>query len=216
MAKQKPKPVPQRKPTNPQAQRKIRAKLKLVKKPKAKSQTTKVTNESLPVKSIPVPSFLNDFTLTVNQKRFLAAYAITANFYHAAEVVGLSRQCHYKWMKEDPVYPEAFKLAEESSVAELETAARDRALKGSDTLMIFLLKSLRPEKYKDQHQHSLEMKGKVQHVHQVELDLDAMPIELRRLLLEHLEKLEEPEEQPINKVEAIPVQPVVSVDAGSH
>jgi hypothetical protein len=110
------------------------------------------------------------------QAAFLAAYAEVGNITHAAEIAGLNRETHHKWMKVDPTYPERFKTADEQAVEKLEQEARRRAVTGvrrkkftgkgepvidpvtgeqyieeeySDTLLIFLMKGARPEKYKD-------------------------------------------------------------------
>jgi hypothetical protein len=116
--------------------------------------------------------------LSLNQRRFLTAYALCGNLTHAAELVGLTRQCHYLWSGEDPGYVEAFKTAQEESVERLEEEARRRAMAGSDLLLIFLLKSLRPAKYRDNH-HVL-MKGSVEHGGKV--DHGHRPVNLHALV----------------------------------
>lgn len=100
------------------------------------------------------------------KRAFLAAYAQVGNVTQAAELADVARSSHYEWMK-DPAYAEAFKAAEEQAGDRLEQEARRRAVQGvekpvyqggkqvgvvreySDTLLIFLLKGARPEKYKD-------------------------------------------------------------------
>jgi hypothetical protein len=110
------------------------------------------------------------------QEAFLAAYAEVGNITHAAEIVGVERTRHYDWLRSDPEYAEAFKKADEQAIEKLEQEARRRAVTGvrrkkftgkgepvidpvtgeqyveeeySDTLLIFLMKGARPEKYKD-------------------------------------------------------------------
>lgn len=104
---------------------------------------------------------------------FLEAYAQTGNISRAATLVGLDRRIHYQWMQNDPDYPGAFHHAGERAVDALVAEARRRALEGveepvgwyqgvaggtvqrySDTLLIFLLKGLRPEVFSERIQHS--------------------------------------------------------------
>jgi hypothetical protein len=88
--------------------------------------------------------------LTAHQQRFLAAYAELGNLTGAAAVAGLSRQRHYEWTwSGDEQYIAAFKAANEIAVEGLELEARRRAMGGSDLLLIFLLKGLRPDMYRD-------------------------------------------------------------------
>lgn len=100
------------------------------------------------------------------QKAFLAAFRESGNITLAAEIVGIDRRYHYNWLK-DAEYAEAFEEAVEHAADRLEQEARRRAVEGvakpvwykgeqcgvvqeySDLLLIFLLKGVRPEKYKD-------------------------------------------------------------------
>lgn len=106
------------------------------------------------------------------KKAFLAAYAEVGNITQAAEIVGVTRQAHYLWMK-DPEYAEAFAQAEQQACDRLEQEARRRAVEGveepvfhrgkqcgvirkySDTLLIFLLKGAMPHKYKERVQNEV-------------------------------------------------------------
>ena len=49
----------------------------------------------------------------------------------------------------DPAFHEAWQEALEIALENLEAEARRRAMSGSDTLLIFLLKSLKPDTYGD-------------------------------------------------------------------
>ena len=115
---------------------------------------------------------------------FLEAYAQIGTVVHAAQHVGLVRRTHYKWLAKDPDYAKQFAEADEEAVQHLEREARRRAIVGveepvfykgqvcgtvrkySDILLIFLLKSKRPDTYRD-HQA-------------VDVTLDLKPIEARR------------------------------------
>lgn len=80
--------------------------------------------------------------------RFLTAFAKCGNITEAARISDCARKSHYLWM-EDPEYVQQFADAKEQAIQELELVARNRAMKTSDLLLIFLLKSMRPETYKD-------------------------------------------------------------------
>ena len=111
------------------------------------------------------------------QARFLKAYVRTGTILHAALAAKVDRQTHYKWM-DNPRYAQAFAEAEELAIQELEREARRRALEGvrepvgfwkgkaseyvkrySDTLLIFLLKGHRPDKYRERQE--IEHKGHI-------------------------------------------------------
>jgi hypothetical protein len=98
-------------------------------------------------------------SLTVNQRRFLTAYAECGNITRAAAVAKITRRPHYDWLAAEPDYVRAFKEAGDTAADRLVEEARRRAMVGSDVLLIFLLKGLRPETYRDN--HHLTFKGKV-------------------------------------------------------
>lgn len=130
---------------------------------------------------------IDDTKLQIKKDAFLAAYAECGNVTVAAEQAGICRTQHYAWMKDDPAYAEQFATAEDMAVDRLEQEARRRAVGGvdepvfyqgtvvgyikkySDTLLIFLLKGLRPEKYRD-----------FQAIEQARLALERERLELER------------------------------------
>ena len=94
-----------------------------------------------------------------NQLAFLSAYSMTGNISSAARAASINRTVHYQLMKAEPSYVEAFNHARETAIDSLAATARERAENGSDTLLIFLLKALRPETYRErfEHHHSGEL-----------------------------------------------------------
>jgi hypothetical protein len=119
----------------------------------------------------PPPAAVDCFPgFSATQRRFLTAYTLLGNITAASEAAGITRQNHYDWMAEVPGYPAAFRQAGEDAVDRLVEEARRRAMLGSDVLLIFLLKGLRPEVFRDN--HHLTVKSRVDHggtiVHQVE------------------------------------------------
>ena len=122
------------------------------------------------------------------QKAFLAAFRETGNVRLACEVAGVGRTSHYRWREENPAYREAFDLARQDATDVLEAEAHRRAVEGieepvgwykgvaggtvrrySDVLLIFLLKSLRPERYRER----VDVRGVLAH-----LDVSLLPDEL--------------------------------------
>lgn len=97
-----------------------------------------------------------DETLHVKKQKFLAVYVETCNITRAAQAAGLSRQAHYEWLMHDPDYPAQFAKAQEQAVDAMESIAWDRAQTTSDTLMIFLLKGARPDKYRERSHQQLD------------------------------------------------------------
>lgn len=102
-----------------------------------------------------------------NQRAFLSALAIVGNPTGAARVCGVSKQAHYVWLQESEAYKAASEVAIEEAGDLLELEARDRAMRGTceavwwqgkvvghkwvkdTTLLIFLMKGAKPDKYKE-------------------------------------------------------------------
>src|SRR5262245_48741976 len=80
---------------------------------------------------------------------FLAFLAETGNVSEAARAAGIGRRTAYHWKKTDEVFAEAWDDAEQALVDRLEQVARERAIDGSERMLVVLLKALRPEKYAD-------------------------------------------------------------------
>jgi hypothetical protein len=68
----------------------------------------------------------------------------------AARAAGISRSQAHRVRSDDPEFAAAWAEAEAMAVDRLERIAFQRASKTSDTLLIFLLKAHRREKYGDQ------------------------------------------------------------------
>lgn len=81
--------------------------------------------------------------------RFLEVFRDTGNVRLACHATGISRPTPFAYREKDPEFARAWKDAEEDACDLLEAEARKRARATSDTLMIFLLKAHRPEKYRD-------------------------------------------------------------------
>lgn len=108
-----------------------------------------------------------DYIQHPKKRAMLAALAKTGNVTAAAKIARVDRTTHYVWEREDPDYQAAAAEAMEEATDLLEKEARRRAETGtlkpvfwkgekvgtvreySDTLLIFLLKGQRPDKYRE-------------------------------------------------------------------
>ncbi len=115
-----------------------------------------------------------------NQAAFLAALKETGNITAAAKAASIARRSHYEWLA-DPDYAGRYREAMDVAIDALEQEARRRAVDGSpepvffqgkpvgairkysDTLLIFLLKGHRPEKYRDRYEIKHAGKVSVEH-----------------------------------------------------
>lgn len=106
-------------------------------------------------------------TLTRAQGRFLACFGACGNVLRAARWSKVGRASHYRWLDESPEYAAAYAKAELEAARTLEDEAVRRAHEGvrkairykgkivgydteySDSLLMFCLKGLLPEKYRD-------------------------------------------------------------------
>lgn len=85
-----------------------------------------------------------------NQANFLEAFARLGTVKEAVEYLGLDSSTPYKWAREDPDFDAAFEATRAGPVMSmLEAEAKRRALKGSDVLLIFLMKGGNPRRYRD-------------------------------------------------------------------
>lgn len=103
------------------------------------------------------------------KKAFLTAFGQTGTVTAAAQLAGIDRKMHYTWLlqDEDGSYHKAFAEAEDIATERMEQEAIRRAVQGvpepvfyqgqqvgyvqrySDTLLMFMLKGQRPDKFRD-------------------------------------------------------------------
>lgn len=96
---------------------------------------------------------------------FLLGLAETGNVTAAAELAEIDRSTAYKLRDRSADFRAAWDSAVEIAVDGLEAEARRRALASSDTLLIFLLKAHRPNKFRERAsvEHSGEVKVTVEY-----------------------------------------------------
>ena len=89
---------------------------------------------------------------------FLEVLSQTGNVSFACRSAQISRQTAYDAREKDAEFAAQWENALEEAVELLELEARRRALDVSDTLMIFLLKAHRPERYRERYEVTLTKK----------------------------------------------------------
>lgn len=83
------------------------------------------------------------------KKAFLTALENCGTIRTAANAAGVHYTTVYREKKDDPDFAAAWDNAIEVAADTLEDEARKRAFAGSDVLLIFLLKGMRPEKFRE-------------------------------------------------------------------
>lgn len=87
-------------------------------------------------------------------EKFLKALAQNGNVSEACRRANVSKNTVYEWRKKDEAFKERWEQALEDAIESLELIAWRRAKATSDTLVIFLLKSLKPTVYREHIEHS--------------------------------------------------------------
>jgi hypothetical protein len=120
----------------------------------------------------------------IKKRAFLQAFSKVGVVTESARIVGISRLIHNIWLKKDAEYAAAFQRAFEMAGDYLEAEAWRRATQGidepvfyqgaqcgvvrkySDTLLIFMLKAARPNKYRENaaYEHKGEVKLIIEHI----------------------------------------------------
>lgn len=82
-------------------------------------------------------------------EKLLAKLAQGLSITAACKAENIGRRTYYDWRADDPTFAQLADDAIEAGTDRLEDLAVKRATTISDTLLIFLLKGRRPEKFKD-------------------------------------------------------------------
>lgn len=100
---------------------------------------------------------------TVDKKgAFIEALRDELSIYAAAKVVGVGRATVYRWRDADPAFDAAIAASQADAIDTLEQSLFRRAKKSDTTAAIFLLKSWRPDKYRER--TAVEHSGEVRTV----------------------------------------------------
>ena len=113
---------------------------------------TEKKNEVIPVDNQPKTRAGKDHLKDIFIREFPNFGTITAT----CNAIGLDRGTVLSWRRRDPVFEAKFVEADSYVTEALEKTAMARALRDSDTLLIFLLKARNPDKYKDRIQHEID------------------------------------------------------------
>jgi hypothetical protein len=110
-----------------------------------------LTGESVRSAENPPPAIeQSDSIKTQTRKaRALARFRQLGTVRSACIAAGIGRRTWYDWLEEDRAFAALVYDARDDVVDELEKAAFQRAIDGSDGLLMFLLKAFRPSKYRD-------------------------------------------------------------------
>ena len=115
--------------------------------------------------------------------RFLDVYSATGNVRLAAAAAGVSRESPYKKARANPTFAADWLRAREDAVDGLEAEARRRALSTSDTLLMFLLKADRPEKYRERVDVRFDLRREAERIAaSLGIDVEAAIAEAERIL----------------------------------
>jgi hypothetical protein len=114
--------------------------------------------------------------------KFLDALRLHGIVAKAALAAGIHRDTAYFERSQDPLFAEQWAEALDRGVDMLEDVAKQRAYEGSDTLLIFLLKAHRPEKYRE--------RSEVKHTFEP-IDWDAVPSDIRDAFIEGRIKIDD-------------------------
>lgn len=106
---------------------------------------------------------MNDMNTIKAHERFLAVLGSCGNITHACKLAKAGRTALYGRRKVDEEFARAWDEALEMGVGALEDEAMSRAFdrndKSSHLLLMFMLKSLRPEKYRDTYKPDKDKEG---------------------------------------------------------
>ena len=83
------------------------------------------------------------------RQEFLDNLSEWGSIHKAAELSGLSRRTVYEWRADDAEFAAKLETARALGIEHLEDIARRRAMENSDTLLMFMLRSLKPDVYCD-------------------------------------------------------------------
>jgi len=116
------------------------------------------------------------------RERFLQILSESGNVSRACGLSGLSRSRIYEWRDRDPDFAAEWTAALQLGACALEDEAMKRAMDGSDYLLVFMLRALMPDKYRER--RTVDVKSNIT------LDLKRLPREelVRRLEALRLEQ----------------------------
>ena len=117
------------------------------------------TDQTPTAEAVPAPMDVQAALRRVKQGRFLDALREGGNVRAACKAAGVARPTVYEWRDADPAFAKGWAEALEDACDGLEAVAFKRALTGNDKLLMFLLRSHRPEVYGTRIQQDITSNG---------------------------------------------------------
>lgn len=93
------------------------------------------------------------------KRTFIAHYSECGSLIIACNLTNVHPSAVRGWLAQDEVFRDDYDTATDTAISLLEHEARRRALAGSDRLLEFLLKSLKPEVYRERYEIKQESTG---------------------------------------------------------
>lgn len=115
---------------------------------------------------------------------FLRAFSRLGNVSAAAKAAKVGRKTVYEWRAKDPDFVSSMADAEQEAIDHLELEATKRALIGSDTLLIFLLKAARPQKYRERVDVTVDVRTAIERLTTDPIEQKAALAEVAAILAE--------------------------------
>ena len=143
-----------------------------------------------------------------NQRAFLAAFRRCGRVDNAAEAAGITRQATYLWLK-DPEYVARYEEAKQEAAQLLVDEATRRAVEGttedvyyqgrvvgtkliySDILLMFLIKGLLPETYRERYEMKAQVATTTEQPPEVQMLTEVFTLAELKRIQERLEGVEE-------------------------
>lgn len=114
---------------------------------------------------------------------FLAAFRNSANIRASAQAAGIDWSTAYRARKREPRFAEAWGMAEQEALDLLEARAMQLALGGDTHMLIFMLKTRRPEKFQDRVHIKLDLRQEAERIAtDLGVDVDDILEEATRIL----------------------------------
>jgi len=90
------------------------------------------------------------------KSKVLSMFPHVGTIQGTAKRLGIDRTTIYDWKAKDPVFRLKLESSEVEITEELEGIALERAKRGDNTMLIFLLKARAPQKYMERYKHEIE------------------------------------------------------------
>jgi hypothetical protein len=140
-------------------------------------------------------------------RQHLLLHAIIHNNFaitKACRMVGISLTAFDLWKRQDPAFLQMFKTIEEAKKDLFEQSMLRLAKVNETAVVIHAAKTLcRDRGYGEKQEIDVNVSGQVNH-NIVQIDVEALPLEVRKLLLEEVRKVKQVESQVINTVPQLP------------